>query len=88
MTISCLNIMTFWTQLVIRVKTDLEPSQTAYDHLIRVGHKSMINFFVVTMRWSLVDMDIDNRARQLSTLRPVKLGPIVMLVKIRVLTVC
>jgi hypothetical protein len=32
-----------------------DPYQTAYDHLIRVGHKSMTNFSVVTMRWSLVN---------------------------------
>jgi hypothetical protein len=27
----------------------------AYDHLIRVGRKSMTNFYVITMRWSLVN---------------------------------
>jgi hypothetical protein len=34
------------------------------------------------------DKGINNRARQLSTLRPIKLGPIVILVEIRVHVIC
>jgi hypothetical protein len=50
MTISCLNIQTFLSKLVITIKT-LNPSQPTYDYLIWVGHKFITNFFMVTTRW-------------------------------------
>jgi hypothetical protein len=33
---------------------DFEPSQTAYDHLMLVGRKSMINFFMVTCQHTFI----------------------------------